>query len=82
MPTRKPPRSRKNPLSARKESQGLLLFEKSANRFQAFDETSLLLKKLNSLFERKGYLLTASTSGDKIYYFNQFLENAINVLEK
>lgn len=85
MPISKPPRRKNrknNPATVKKELQGLLLFEKATNKYKAFDESTLLISKLTKLFERKGNKLTLSNKGDEIYYFNEFLENAINILEK
>lgn len=81
-PNRKKKYRKSNPDSSQKGIQGLLLFEKAANKYQAFDDSKKLLNELNKLFERKGSKLTLSTKGDEIYYFNEFLENAVKILEK
>ena len=70
----------KNPKSI--QTQGILLLDKSIEKYEALEQSKELIKLLNNLFQRKGNYLTNSKLGDEIYYFNKNLEDAIKILEK
>lgn len=80
-PTKQKKSQKSNPSSSRKETQGILLFERAANKYKALDDSERLLSDIKKQFDRKKHKLILSTSGDEIYYFNDYIREALDILE-
>ena len=65
----------------KKSIQGLLLLEQLSDKYSELDKAKYLLKEINRYFALKENKLTHSKSNDEIYYFTEYLKNALNILK-